>query len=124
MNVVFLFFVYMTFVYLPWDVFIKPIAEDEEVWFGLTFYGWMAKLGGMVHWVVYASLTYGLWYMRSWARPWVGLYLLQVAGSMFVWAFYMDSPNPAWPSLVVALVFVFLSVLFARSKSLFESELP
>ena len=124
MNVVFLFCVYMTFVYLPWDVFIKPIAEDEEVWFGFLFYGWMAKLGGIVHWVVYGSLTYGLWYMRPWAWLFIGLYLLQVAWSMFVWALLTDDPNPAWPSLVVALVFVFLSVLFARSKSLFESELP
>ena len=41
MNVVFLFCVYMTFVYLPWDVFIKPIAEDEEVWFGFySMAGW------------------------------------------------------------------------------------
>ena len=38
MNVVFLFCVYMTFVYLPWDVFVKPIAEDEEVWFGFILW--------------------------------------------------------------------------------------
>ena len=124
MNVVFLFCVYMTFVYLPWDVFIKPIAEDEEVWFGFLFYGWMAKVGGIVHWIVYGSLTYGLWYMRQWARPCVGLYLFQVAWSMFVWALLTDYPNAVWPSLAVALVFVILSILIFRNRSLFDSELP
>jgi|TARA_B100000131_G_scaffold81482_1_gene78363 hypothetical protein len=123
MNVVFLFCVYMTFVYLPWDVFIKPIAEDEEVWFGFLFYGWMAKLGGIVHWIVYGSLTYGLWYMRPWARPCVGLYLLQVAWSMIVWALLTDYSNSAWPSLAVASVFVILSILIFRNRSVFDSEL-
>ena len=104
MNVVFLFCVYMTFVYLPWDVFIKPIAEDEEVWFGFLFYGWMAKLGGIVHWIVYGSLTYGLWYMRP-------------------WALLTDYPNSAWPSLAVASVFVILSILIFRNRSVFDSDL-
>ena len=122
MNVVFLFCVYMTFVYLPWDVFIKPIAEDEEVWFGFIFYGWMAKLGGIVHWIVYGSLTYGLCYMRPWARPCVGLYLLQVAWSMFVWAFLTDDLSAMWASLAVALIFVFLSILFYRTKSFSDSD--
>ena len=123
MNVVFLFCVYMTFVYLPWDVFIKPIAEDEEVWFGFIFYGWMAKLGGIVHWIVYGSLAYGLRYMRPWARICVGLYLLQVAWSIFVWALLTDYPNSVWPSLTVASVFLFLSILFFRNKASFNSEL-
>ena len=30
MNVIFVFCVYMTFIYLPWDVLIKPVSEDEE----------------------------------------------------------------------------------------------
>ena len=123
MNVVFLFCVYMTFVYLPWDVFIKPIAEDEEVWFGFLFYGWMAKLGGIAHWIVYGSLTYGLWYMRPWVRPCVGLYLLQVAWSMIVWALLTDYPHSAWPSLAVASIFVILSILIFRNRSVFDSEL-
>ena len=123
MNVVFLFCVYMTFVYLPWDVFIKPIAEDEEVWFGFLFYGWMAKLGGIVHWIVYGSLTYGLWYMRPWARPCVALYLLQVAWSMIVWTLLTDYSNSAWPSLAVASVLVILSILIFRNRSVFDSEL-
>ena len=123
MNVVFLFCVYMTFVYLPWDVFIKPIAEDEEVWFGFIFYGWMAKLGGTVHWIVYGSLTYGLWYMRPWAWSFIGLYLLQVAWSMCVWALMTDYSSSGWASLVVALISVFLSILFYKNKPLFNSGL-
>ena len=109
MNVVFLFCVYMTFVYLPWDVFVKPIAEDEEVWFGFIFYGWMAKLGGIVHWIVYGSPMDSYETVGS---ACVGLYLLQVAWSMFVWALLTDYPNAVWPSLTVALLFVFLAIFF------------
>ena len=123
MNVVFLFCVYMTFVYLPWDVFIKPISQDEEVWFGILFYGWMAKVGGVVHWIVYASLTYGLWHMKSWARLLIIAYLLQVAWSMVFWALLRDDPTPVWLNLILAMIFLFFSVLFYRQKSRFKSKL-
>ena len=123
MNVVFLFCVYMTFVYLPWDVFIKPISQDEEVWFGVLFYGWMAKVGGVVHWIVYASLTYGLWRMTSWARLLIIVYLLQVAWSMVFWALLRDDPTSVWLNLILAMGFLFLSILFYRQKSRFKSEL-
>ena len=35
MNAVMGFCFFMTFIYLPWDIFIKPLAEDQEVWFGV-----------------------------------------------------------------------------------------
>ena len=43
MNAILLFCAYMTFIYLPWDIFIKPLKVDQEVWFGVLFTGWAAK---------------------------------------------------------------------------------
>ena len=34
MNLIWLFCLYMTFIYMPFDMFYKPVAEDAEVWFG------------------------------------------------------------------------------------------
>ena len=31
-----LFCLYMTCVYLPFDMFLKPVATDREVWFGVA----------------------------------------------------------------------------------------
>ncbi len=33
LNAVMVFCGFMAFVYMPWDIFIKPVAEDQEVWF-------------------------------------------------------------------------------------------
>ena len=46
MNLMWYFCLYMTFVYLPYDLFIKPVAEDREVWFGFMLEGWAAKSHG------------------------------------------------------------------------------
>ncbi|GIS19942.1 MAG: hypothetical protein CM15mP120_18580 [Pseudomonadota bacterium] len=43
MNGLFYFFLYMTFVYMPFDMFLKPVAEDHEIWFGFALTGWWAK---------------------------------------------------------------------------------
>ena len=123
MNGVFLFCVYMTCFYLPWDVFVKPIAEDQEVWFGVTFYGWTAKLGGMFHWFVYANMSYGLWLMKPWVRIFIIVYLLQVAWSMIFWALLKGGSSQIWINVVLALGFITLSFLFFRAKSRFRSEL-
>ena len=121
MNVVLAFCAYMTFVYLPWDVFVKSIAEDEEVWFGLLFYGWMAKIGGVIHWFVYAGITYGLWNMRPWVRLWISVYLLQIAFSMIVWAYLSKVSSSPWLNLLTGAVFLMLSYMFYRSRSDFET---
>ena len=34
MNALMAFCAYMAFVYVPWDFFVKPVAEDQEVWLG------------------------------------------------------------------------------------------
>jgi len=56
MNVLMVFCGYMAFVYVPWDFFIKPTAEDEEVWFG---WPWAAVYVGQV---AFGMLVWGLLY--------------------------------------------------------------
>ena len=43
MNGLMLVCAYLAIVYVPWDFFVKPVAEDEEVWLGIVFRGWHAK---------------------------------------------------------------------------------
>ena len=43
MNAIMAFCIYMALIYMPWDIFIKPVAVDQEVWFGYMFTGWAAK---------------------------------------------------------------------------------
>ncbi|HEY7291704.1 MAG TPA: hypothetical protein VH583_17840 [Vicinamibacterales bacterium] len=57
----------MTFVYLPFDMFLKPVAEDREVWFGVALSGWWAKATEPIHWAIYALGAWGLW-----GRGWPG----------------------------------------------------
>jgi short-subunit dehydrogenase len=85
MNALLVFSAYMAFVYVPWDLFVKPVAVDEEVWFGIRFYGWAAKAATLPHWFVYAAGAYGLWRMRPWLWPWAAVYAGQVAIGMLVW---------------------------------------
>ena len=44
MNLMWFFCLYMAFIYMPFDMFWKPVGVEEEVWFGITFHGWSAKL--------------------------------------------------------------------------------
>jgi hypothetical protein len=84
-NALLVFCAYMTFVYVPWDLFMKPVEEDQEVWFGIMFTGWAAKALTPLHWAVYGAGTVGFWNMRPWLHPWAALYVLQVAIAMLVW---------------------------------------
>ena len=49
MNALMVFSAFMAFVYVPWDIFIKPVARDQEVWFGIMFSGWGAKWAAVPH---------------------------------------------------------------------------
>ena len=115
MNALMLFCAYMTFVYLPWDVLLKPLAEDQEVWFGLMFTGWAAKLGGVLHWLVYGAGFWGFWKMRPWMFPWAALYTAQIALGMLVWSFLDERGGGIVSGLVVATVFLALAVALWRS---------
>jgi len=86
MNVLLVFSGWMAFVYMPWDIFWKPVAVDKEVWFGIVFTGWAAKVMAIPHWFVYGAAVYGFRRRRPWMRVWGGAYTAQVAFAMFVWS--------------------------------------
>src|SRR5262247_3840885 len=85
MNVLMVFCAYMTFIHMPYDVFVKPVASDQEAWLGLLLYGWWAKATEPLHWAIYAAGLYGFWRMRRWMWPWAAVYTAQVALGVFVW---------------------------------------
>jgi uncharacterized protein len=86
MNALLVFCGFMAGLYVPWDIFLKPVARDQEVWFGVIVTGWRAKIAALPHWVIYAAGAYGFWRMRSWMWPWAALYAAEIAFSMFVWS--------------------------------------
>jgi len=86
MNALLVFCAFMAGIYMPWDVFLKPVAHDQEIWFGVNFTGWEAKIAALLHWAIYTAGAYGFWRMRSWMWPWAALYAAEVAFSMFVWS--------------------------------------
>ena len=73
MSLIFYFCIYMTFIYMPFDLFLKPVAEDEEIWFGFTLTGWYAKATEPLHWLIYGFGAYGFWRMKKWMWPWAPL---------------------------------------------------
>jgi short-subunit dehydrogenase len=94
MNLMLLFCAYMAIVYVPWDLFMKPVAVDEEVWFGIRFHGWAAKLLAIPHWLVYALGGIGFWGMRRWMHPWAAAYAAQMTLAMVVWPLlYREGPS-------------------------------
>ena len=84
-NALMVFCAYMAFVYVPWDFLWKPVSRDEEVWFGIMFTGWGAKLTEPLHWAIYTAGFYGFYRMRSWMWPWAAAYAASVAIGMLVW---------------------------------------
>jgi len=92
MTVLMLFCAYMAFIYGPWDLLMKPLATDVDVWFGIALRGWAAKLSEPLHIAIYAAGAYGFWRMRPWMWPWAAVYCAQVAIAMAVWGIVY-----AWP---------------------------
>jgi len=122
MNLIFAFCVYMTFIYMPFDLFWKPVAQDEEVWFGITLHGWPAKLTAPLHWAIYAAGAWGFWKMRSWMWPWASVYVAQVSFSMLVWNL-LDPRGAGWiAGLVAALVFLLPAVALWRARGSFAAK--
>ena len=120
MNAVLAFCVYMTFIYLPWDVLLKPLDEDQEVWFGILFTGWAAKVGGVLHWLVYGAATYGFWKMKRWMHPWAIVYLLQVAVGMLVWSALDARGGGLLSGSIPAAFFIVLALLCWRERARFS----
>ena len=105
MTLMWVFCLYMTFIYLPFDLFFKPVAEDEEVWFGFVLTGWAAKATAPLHWLIYGAGAYGFWKMSRWMWPWAAVYAAQVMVAMLVWNL-VDPRGGGWiPGLIAAAVF-------------------
>jgi hypothetical protein len=119
MNLVFGFCLYMTFIYLPFDVFVKPVAVDSEVWFGVLLHGWAAKLTEPLHWAIYAAGVYGFWKMRPWMWPWAALYVGQIAVGMLVWNLLDPRGRWAWGAVAAAL-FGVLTIALWRARARFQ----
>ena len=124
MNLTWVFCLYMTFLYMPFDLFLKPVERDAEVWFGVAVYGWAAKLTEPLHWAIYAAGSYGFWRMRQWMWPWAALYVAQVAVGMLVWNL-RDVQGAGWVGgSVAALLFGALAVALWRARNRFAAPAP
>jgi short-subunit dehydrogenase len=119
-NALMAFCAYMAFVYVPWDFFMKPAAQDEEVWLGVLFTGWAAKLTEPLHWAIYAAGFFGFYRMRGWMWPWAAVYAGSVAFGMLVWPIlYRDS---VLLGLVAFVPFAWLTRALWRAETLFGAE--
>jgi short-subunit dehydrogenase len=120
MNALMVFCAYMAIVYVPWDLFAKPVAEDAEVWFGIMLTGWAAKAAEPLHWAVYAAGAYGFYRMRRWMWPWAAIYVAQIAVGMLVWNVLYIGGLRGWIFGVVSLaVFAGLAAVLWRARPLF-----
>ncbi len=120
MNALFAFCLYMTFVYMPFDLFAKSVASDEEVWFGFMLRGWAAKLTEPLHWAIYAAGAYGFWKMRPWMWPWAAVYAAQVSFGMLVWNL-RDARGRGWlGGVFTALVFLVPTLALWRARAIFR----
>ena len=118
MNLIFYFCIYMTLIYMPFDIFYKPVEADEEVWFGFTLHGWYAKLTEPLHWLIYGLGAYGFWRMKSWMWPWASVYLVQIVIAMFVWNQLDPRGGGMVSGLISAGVFLLplIAMVLARRK--------
>jgi short-subunit dehydrogenase len=121
MNVLMLFCAYLTFVYMPWDFFVKPLHRDAEAWFGLLLHGWGAKLTEPLHWAIYGAGLYGFWRMRPWMWPWASVYMAQVAFGMWLWNVVYVGGLRGWVAgLVGGGLLAVVTVALWRTAALFR----
>jgi len=120
-NALMVFCAYMTFLYLPWDIFVKPVEVDHEVWFGILVSGWAAKFAAIPHWAIYAAGTVGFWRMRSWMWPWAAVYTAQIAVGMLVWSVLELEGGRGWLGGVAAfLPFAALTYALWKARPRFQ----
>ncbi len=120
-NALLVFCAFMAFVYTPWDIFLKPVARDQEVWFGVVLEGWAAKATAPLHWLIYLAFTYGLWKMKPWMRFWGTAYVAQVAIAMVVWNL-LDDRGSLVMAILSGALFGWLTVAYWRAGEVFESK--
>ena len=120
MNLLWGFCLYMTFIYMPYDIFFKPVAEDQEVWFGFVLEGWWAKATAPLHWLIYGAGAWGFWKMARWMWPWAAVYAAQVAVAMLVWNL-MDPRGGLLSGIIAAVVVAVPAVALWRAKTCFRA---
>ena len=118
MNLIFYFCLYMTFIYLPFDLFLKPVEGDEEIWFGFTLTGWWAKATEPLHWLIYGLGAYGFWRMKTWMWPWASVYAAQVVIAMFTWNILNDMGSLTF-AFISAFIFSLPMIALWRSRENF-----
>jgi hypothetical protein len=119
MNLLMVFCAYMTFIYMPFDFFYKPVADDEEVWFGYRLHGWAAKATEPIHWAIYGAGFYGFLKMKAWMFPWAALYVFQVAIAFAVFGLLYADAHPL-ASIAMGLPFAGLGVMLWMAKDRFH----
>ena len=120
MNLIFYFCVYMTLIYMPFDMFVKPVAQDEEVWFGFTLTGWWAKATEPLHWLIYGAGAWGFYRMRAWMWPWAAVYAAQVVIAMVVFNL-IDPRGGGWGAgLIAGAIFAVPMVALWRARDAFR----
>ena len=122
MNLIFLFCLYMTFIYMPFDLFWKPVEVDEEVWFGFVLHGWWAKATEPLHWLIYGAGAYGFWKMTPWMWPWASVYAAQVAVAMLVFTMIDPRGSGLTFGLIAFAIFLAPTVALWRAKPKFRGE--
>jgi short-subunit dehydrogenase len=121
MNALMLFSAYMAFVYVPWDLFAKPVAHDEEVWFGIRFTGWAAKATEPLHWAIYAAGAYGFHRMRPWMWPWASVYVGQIGVAMLVWNLVYVESGSGWAfGIISGAAFAGLAAVLWQARPRFQ----
>lgn len=120
MNALLAFCLYMTFIYMPFDLFLKPVAKDHEVWFGFALTGWWAKATEPLHWLIYGAGAWGFWHMRSWMWPWAAVYSAQVSLAMLVWNLVNPNGRGLAAGLIAAALFAVPAIALWRARPLFD----
>ena len=122
MSGLFYFCLYMTFLYMPFDLFLKPVANDREIRFGFALTGWWAKATEPLHWLIYGAGAFGFWKMRSWMWPWAAVYCAQVVIAMFVWNIINPIGRGLIWGLIAAAIFTIPCIALWRAKASFYSK--
>ena len=123
MSATMVFCAFMAFIYMPWDIFVKPMAEDREVWFGILFQGFWAKLFAIPHWFVYSAAVYGFRRRRPWMAFWAPAYVAQVAFGMYLWtAIQTGGFSGIFVGIFPALPFIGLTYAFWNARDYFTPQ--
>jgi hypothetical protein len=116
------FCAFMAFAYLPWDMFWKPVASDQEVWLGFALSGWAAKATEPLHWAIYGAGTYGFWKMRVWMHPWAAVYTASIAIGMLIWGARDAHASALYVGLCGFVAFAALTIALWRARPRFNTR--